>query len=162
MKTNHSALLVLFLSTSVVQAQESIKPPHPISSFGIATKVMSKLVTYSHYKIIGSCVWVVGKLPPKLVPVPVVEQFLPDLIVTVANRPETNPWIEANALFENQASQALYQHTYKMATDSELGFGDDAGQTNSIHINDERTRIVDVIVSPAGLYFPNYLPITIH
>lgn len=136
---------------------ESIEPPHPISSFGIATKVLSKLFTNSHYKVIGSCTWAVGKLPPKLVVVPAVEQFLPDLIVTVANRPETNAWIEAKALYENPASQAIYQKTYLLATGSALGFGEGTNQLSRLHINDERTRVVDVIGSPAGLYRLPYL-----
>ncbi|HFL2715782.1 TPA: TIGR03756 family integrating conjugative element protein [Legionella pneumophila] len=138
-------------------SSESIEPPNPISSFGIATKVLSKLFSNSHYKIIGSCTWAVGGLPPKLVAVPAVEQFIPDLIITVANRPETNPWIEAKALYENKASQALYQKTYELATGSEFGFGDDAGQTGDMHIDSERTRVVDVIGSPAGVYRFPYL-----
>lgn len=157
MRTNYLVLTALLINATTLVAEESIKPPHPISSVTIATKVIGKLFTNSHYKVIGSCTWAVGKFPPKLVPVPAVEQFIPDLIVTVANRPETNPWIEANALFENPASQALYQQTYKLATGSELGFGNDAGQINSMHIDDERTRIVDVIGSPAGLYRFPYL-----
>jgi len=156
MRINYFAVATLFFS-SILYAEESIKPPNPISSFGIATKVIGKVFSNSHYKVIGSCTWAVGKLPPKLVPVPAVEQFIPDLIVTVANRPETNPWIEAKALFENPASQALYQQTYKLATGSALGFGNDAGQINAMHIDDERTRIVDVIGSPAGLYRFPYL-----
>jgi integrating conjugative element protein (TIGR03756 family) len=155
MRISHSTLLALLLGSSVLHSQESIKPPNPISTFGIATKVLSKLFSNSHYRIIGSCTWAVGSFPPKLVAVPAVEQFLPDLIVTVANHPETNPWIEAKALYENPASQALYQKAYKLATGSELGFGNDTGQINDQHIDDERTRVVDVIGSPAGLYrFP--------
>lgn len=157
MRINYLALVALSLGTTTLFAQESIEPPNPISSFGIATKVISKIFKNSRYKVIGSCTWAVGKFPPKLVPVPAVEQFIPDLIVTVANRPETNPWIEANALFENPASQALYQQTYKLATGSTLGFGNNAGQVNSMHINDNRTRVVDVIGSPAGLYRFPYL-----
>lgn len=156
MKINYFALLIVFINTTV-QAQESIKPPKPINSFEIATRVISKVFKNSHYKVIGSCTWSVGKFPPKLIPVAAVEQFLPDLIITVANRPETNPWIEANSLFENPTSQALYQQTYKLATGSELGFGNDTGQINSMHIDDERTRVVDVIGSPAGLYRFPYL-----
>lgn len=154
MRINYFTLATLFFS-STLHAEESIKPPNPISSLGIATKVIGKIFTNSHYKVIGSCTWAVGKYPPKLVPVPAVEQFIPDLIITVANRPETNPWIEANALFENPASQSLYQQTYKLATGSELGFGNYSGQTIPLHVNDNRTRLVDVIGSPAGLYrFP--------
>ncbi|MGQ3887851.1 TIGR03756 family integrating conjugative element protein [Legionella sp. CNM-1927-20] len=142
---------------AALQAKESIKPPHPINTFTIATRVLSKTLQNSHYKIIGSCTWAVGKFPPKIIASPAVEQFLPDLIVTVANQPETNPWVEAKALYENPASQALYQRTYKLATGSDLGFGDDANQITSMHINDERTRVVDVIGSPAGLYRLPYL-----
>ena len=149
--------VLTFMACSALHAQESLKPPKPISSFNIATKVIGKIFTNSHYKIIGSCTWSVGTMPPKLVVKPAIEQFLPDLIVTVDNTPNTNPWIEANALFENPASQALYKKTYKLATGSDLGFGDDAGQSTSMHINDERTRVVDVIGSPAGLYRFPYL-----
>lgn len=123
----------------------------------IATRVLSKTLENSHYKIIGSCTWAIGKPPPKLIAVPAVEQFVPDLIVTVSNRPETNPWIEVKALYENPVSQALYQQAYKLATGSTLGFGDDANQITNMHINDERTRVVNVIGSPAGLYRLPYL-----
>lgn len=153
MRNNLFIVLTLFVGS--LQAEESIKPINPISSFGIATRVIGKIFTNSHYKVIGSCTWAVGKFPPKLVPIPAVEQFIPDLIVTVANRPETNPWIEANTLFENPATQELYQQTFKLATGSRLGFGNDANQINSMHTDDEQTRVVDVIGSPAGLYrFP--------
>ncbi|MGQ3892033.1 TIGR03756 family integrating conjugative element protein [Legionella sp. CNM-4043-24] len=146
------SLVSLLLLTSTTYAAESLNPPNPISSFGIATRVIEKTFRNSHYKIIGSCTWAVGKFPPELVPVPAVEQFIPDLIVTVSNRPDTNPWIEASSLYENAAARAVYQKTYKLATGSDLGFGEDSGQINSMHMDDERTRVVDVIGSPAGLY----------
>lgn len=157
MRINLAGFLVLFIGSTALHAYESIQPPNPISSFTIATRVLSKLFTNSHYKVIGSCTWASGNIPPKLIPVPAVEQYLPDLIVTVANRPETNPWIEAKTLFENPASQALYQQSYQLATGSALGFGNDAGQINSMHMNDEQTRVVNVIGSPAGLYSFPYL-----
>jgi integrating conjugative element protein (TIGR03756 family) len=144
--------MINLLASSSPQAQESIKPLNPITSIGIAINVLSKLFTNSHYKIIGSCTWAEKTFPPKLMIVPAIEQFLPDLIVTVANKPNTNPWVEANLLFENKASQAIYQQTYKLAMGSALGFGEGAGQINSMHSNDDRTRVVDVIGSPAGFY----------
>lgn len=143
------------LFVSITCAAERIDPPHPINTLTIATRVISKTLTNSHYKIIGSCTWAVGGLPPKLVTTLSIEQYLPDLIITVANAPETNPWIEAASLFENPAARAVYQKTFQLATGSALGFGDDSGQITSMHINDERTRVVDVIGSPAGFYrFP--------
>ena len=149
MKINY---LLMGLLSITATAGESIKPPHPISTFGIATRVISKTLTNSHYKIIGNCTWAVGHYPPTLVETPAIEQFLPDLIVTVANSPDTNPWIEAGALFENKANTALYQSTYRLATGYSLGFGDDSGQSSIMHLNDERTRVVNVIGSPAGFY----------
>lgn len=143
--------------TNLSFALESTSPPHPTNTFTIATRVLEKLFHNSHYKIIGSCTWAVGRFPPKLVVTPSVEQFLPDLIVTVSNKPEENPWLEARTLYENAASRTLYQRAYKAATGSELGFGNDSGQTTNLHINDERTRIVDVIGSPAGFYRFPYL-----
>ena len=154
-KLTLTALTASLIYSATVQSSESIKPPNPISSFTIATRVLGKLFTNSHYKIIGSCTWVVGSFPPKLVPIIAVEQYLPDLIVTVSNAPETNAWIEANAIFENSASRTIYQKTYQLATGFNLGFGDGSGQVDSLHMDEERTRVVDVIGSPAGFYhFP--------
>ena len=156
MKIKLIVLMTSIACSTALKAEESIKPPHPISSFTIAIRVLGKTFTNSHYRIIGSCTWAEGKFPPKLVPVPAVEQYLPDLIVTVSNTPDTNPWIEAKAIFENKVSQSLYQKTYKLATGFDLGFGDDSGQLSDMHINEERTRVVDVIGSPAGFYrFPS-------
>lgn len=143
--------------TNILYAKESTSPPSPVNTFTIAARVLQKIFHNSHYKVIGSCTWSVGYLPPKLVVTPAVEQFLPDLVITISNKPEENPWIEARTLYENSASRALYQKAYKAATGFELGFGNDSGQTTELHINDERTRIVDVIGSPAGFYRLPYL-----
>ena len=147
----------MMTSATTLFAAESIEAPNPISTIGIAAKVFSKLLTNTHYKPIGFCTWAI-ELPKGTVVVPAVEQFLPDLVVTVANRPETTAWIEAKALYENPATQAVHQKTYKLATGSEFDFGDDAGQINSMHSNDERTRVVNVIGSPAAFY--SVVPLT--
>ncbi|HAT8742764.1 TPA: TIGR03756 family integrating conjugative element protein [Legionella pneumophila] len=143
--------------TNLSYALESTNPPNPANSFTIAARVLEKIFHNSHYKVIGSCTWAVGHLPPKLVITPAVEQFMPDLIITVSNKPEENPWLEARAIYESSASRTVYQQAYKAATGSELGFGNDSGQTTDQHMNDDRTRIVDVIGSPAGLYRIPYL-----
>lgn len=138
-------------------ATESTKPPHPVNSFMIANRILKKLISNSHYKIIGSCTWAEGQFPPQLAITPAVEQFLPDLVITVANKPEENPWLEARVLYENSASRSVYQKTYKAATGFNLGFGNDGGQTTSLHGNDERTRVVNIIGSPAVFYRFPYL-----
>jgi integrating conjugative element protein (TIGR03756 family) len=156
--TQKLTFAALILTASCLHAEhESTEPPRTINTIQMSVSVLSKILSNSHYKVIGACTWAVGKLPPRLEPSPSVEQFLPDLIVTVSNKPEENPWFEARTLFENATARSLYQKTYSMGTGFPLGFGDDAGQTTSMHINDERTRVVDVIGSPAVFYQIPYL-----
>jgi integrating conjugative element protein (TIGR03756 family) len=138
--------------TNLSFALESTKPPHPLNTFTLASRVLQKLFSNSHYKVIGSCTWATGHFPPKIDVTPAVEQFLPDLIITVSHKPEENPWLEARFIYENKAARTLYQQAYKIATGFELGFGNDSGQTTNFHINDERTKIVDVIGSPLVFY----------
>jgi hypothetical protein len=141
--------------TNISCAMESTKPPHPINTFSMAGKILSKLFTNSHYRLIGSCAWLHGDWFPKISITASVEQFLPDLIITVSNKPEENPWLEARYLYENSTSRALYQKAYFAATGMSLGFGSGSAQITNQHINDERTRVVNVIGSPAGIYrFP--------
>lgn len=138
-------------------AEESTKPPKPITTLRLSARVLQKLFKNSHYKVIGSCAWLERKLPPKIVPTPAIEQYLPDLIITVSNKPEENPWLEARALYENAANRSLYQKAYKTAMGLDLGFGNGSSQTTLMHGNDEKTRVVDVIGSPAGFYRFPYL-----
>ena len=151
------AVILMCLICHLTLNAESTEPPHPINSLQMSLRVIDKILSNSHYKVIGVCSWLDGKVVPKIITTPSVEQYLPDLIVTVSNKPEENPWVEAGLLFENHTSRKLYQKTYTLATGFPLGFGDDAGQVTSMHINDERTRVVDVIGSPAGFYQIPYL-----
>lgn len=146
-------ILCFLLNTSSLHA-ESTKPPHRINTLQMSTRVLSKVFSNSHYKIIGECTWISG---PKPIITPAIEQFLPDLIVTVSNKPEENPWIEASLTFENKVNRKLYQKAYQFATGFPLGFGDAAGQITAMHLNDERTRVVNVIGSPTAFYQIPYL-----
>lgn len=145
-----------FLSTSFAEV-ESLEPPNPVTSWTLALRVVEKTLENSHYRLIGYCTWAVHSFPPKLVEVPAVEQFLPDLVVIVSNQPDTNPWIEAKYLYENKSLQEIYQQSYQLATGARFGFGEDAGQITGLHMNDERTRVVDVIGSPGSFYYMPYL-----
>lgn len=148
-----SVLLMMGIVLSYLShAMESTKPIKPITTAGIALRVLKKLTTNSHVKVIGGCVWMTKKFPPILEPGPALSQFLPDLIITVSNNPGENPWVEANGLYENKATQSIYQKAFEAAMHIPLGFGDGSGQLVSQHINDERTRVVSVIGSPGNVY----------
>ena len=134
------------------------KPPKPITTAGIAVRVLEKAPKNLHYKVIGNCVWVTKSMPPKMMDTLAVEHFLPDLVVTVSNRPHENPWIEARALIDNKPMLSLHQKIYKKAVGLPMDFGEGSSQISAMHLNDERTRIVHVIGSPGDLYrFPGAL-----
>lgn len=137
---------------SCTSAMADTAPPKTITSFGIAERVLEKTFKNTHYKVIGSCTWTVDTFPPKVITTPALEQFLPDFVVTVSNRPGENPWLEARTLFDNPTAQKLYQKAYEKSTGFLLDFGEGSNQTNSMHMNDERSRLVNVIGSPPGLY----------
>lgn len=145
--------------TNTAFGMESTKPPNPANTLTIASRVLKQLFSNSHYKIIGSCAWRVNTMPPKVAITPAVEQFLPDLVITVSNNPKENPWLEARALYDNKASRAMYENAYKAATGFSLGFGNGSGQINPTHLNEDRTRIVAVIGSPGVFY---HLPFVSH
>lgn len=133
------------------------KPPKPITTAGIAVRVLEKAPKNLHYKIIGNCVWMTKTMPPKPMDTPAVEQFLPDLVVTVSNRPYENPWIEARAI-DNEISLGFLQKAYEKKIGLPMDFGAGSNQISELHLNDEHTRIVHVIGSPGDLYkFPGVL-----
>jgi integrating conjugative element protein (TIGR03756 family) len=133
-------------------ALESTKPPHPITTPQIAVKVLKQLTKNSHVRVIGTCFWLDNGVVPKVTPGPALSQFVPDLVVTVSNNPGENPWMEANALYENKGALELYQSAFKSVMQMPLGFGDGSGQLASQHINEDRTRVVSVIGSPGDVY----------
>ena len=131
---------------------ESLKPPHPLNSATLAERALEYTFKNSHYRVIGSCLWVTRGFPPKPEPGLAIEQFLPDLVVTVSNLPGHNPWSEVEILYENQAALKGYQAIFNAAMNLPFDVADGSSQQTSQHINEDRTRIVHVIGSPSNLY----------
>ncbi len=143
------------MSCNVALAGESLsetKPPKTMTTAGIALHVLEKTFRNSHYKVIGSCTWKTRGFPPKVMITPAIEQFLPDFVVTVSNRPHENPWLEANALFDNKVFNKVHQKAYQKVMGLPFDVGEASTQVTSMHLNDERSKIVYVIGSPPGLY----------
>ena len=143
-------ILFIFMVINVTYA-EDVRPPNPINTLTITTRVLEKTLHNSHYRIIGACLWT-KQFPPRVETGPAIEQYLPDLIVTVSNQPGANPWHEANLLYENKLAIQGYQATYSQAVGLPFDVADSSNQLTPQHLNEERTRIVSVIGSPAGLY----------
>ncbi len=132
---------------------ESTKPPKPLTTIQIGLHITSKMLTYSHIKLKGVCVWF---SKGKIITSPAISQFVPDLLVTVSNRPGENPWREAGALVENKAAIAGYQRIYQTALGFPLGFGNDSLLANPSHLNEGHTRVVSVFGAPTNyLHLPS-------
>ncbi len=144
--------------SGAIQAAESVTPPNPINSVTLAARVLEKTWGNTHYKVIGACQWVKG-FPPSIQTTPAIEQYLPDLVVTVSNRPGKNPWSEVGIAYENPVAMDGYQTIFSSLTGMPFDVADGSSQMSAQHLNEERTRIVHVIGSPAGIY---RLPLVTH
>ncbi len=143
-------MMFIFMVISVTHA-EDVKPPNPINTLVLTARVLEKTIHNSHYRIIGTCTWL-KKFPPNLEEGPAIEQYLPDLIVTVSNEPGANPWQEVNLLYENQLALKGYQTAFSESLGLPFDVADSSSQLTPQHLNEERRRVVSVIGSPAGLY----------
>lgn len=143
--------MMISLSLSTTSWAEDVKPPHPINTATLTARVLKKTIHNTHYRIIGACLWI-KKSPPGIETGPAIEQYLPDLIITVSNQPGANPWHEAGILYENHLAIKGYQTAFTAIMGMPFDVGDVSGQMNPQHLNEERTRVVNVIGSPAGLY----------
>ena len=138
------------LSVSTVWA-EDVRPPNPINTAVLIERVLEKTFQNTHYRPIGACLWA-KKFPPGVETAAAIEQYLPDLVVTVSNRAGSNPWQEVGLAYENEAALKGYQSAFQAVTGMLFDIADGSSQTNPQHINEQRTRIVSVIGSPASLY----------
>lgn len=146
--------MLIFMAINTAQA-EDVKPPHPINTVTLTARVLEKTLHNTHYRIIGACLWA-KQLPPRIETGPAIEQYLPDLVVTVSNQPGANPWVEAGLMYEHPLAIKGYQAVFIQAIGMPFDVGDGSNQVNPQHINEERTRIVSVFGSPTSLYrLPN-------
>ncbi|MBX9804341.1 MAG: TIGR03756 family integrating conjugative element protein [Alphaproteobacteria bacterium] len=133
-------------------ALESTKPPHPLTTATLSARVLKKMPANSHYRVIGTCTWAKGGLPPKIEESPAVEQYLPDLVVTVSNNPGENPWVEAGIAYENKLALEGFERAFASLMGMPFDNGNGSGQQQVLHLNEERSPVVHVIGSPASFY----------
>ena len=138
------------MMTNVTLADE-LRPPNPINTVVLMARVLEKTFKNTHYHVIGACLWAKG-VPPHVTTGPAIEQYLPDLVVTVSNQLGANPWREAGILYENELAIRGYQAAFMKTMGMPFDVADSSGQLNPQHLNEEQTRIVNVIGSPASLY----------
>jgi integrating conjugative element protein (TIGR03756 family) len=155
-KIKKMAAILLLLSV-LTNVMATTKSPGSISTFSIAWKSARHTVDYSHFSVIGSCVWLDKDAlgVPSLSFTLELDEYLPDMIVTSFNEAGDDPW-DAARISLDKASYATGNIASKSMTGYSLGNGqtsedNDGGQKANSLI----TKYVDVIGNPDPLkYFP--------
>jgi integrating conjugative element protein (TIGR03756 family) len=138
---------LLILITTMAQAENM-----NVNSASIIKATISALPNCLHYQLsMHFCVWMneFGEVNTT----PIVNHYLPDLVVSVFNKPKDNPWLEINKILDS-IGQPIQQRIIKGVT------GIDAGSGNhSFQIQSEQNVIfkeADVIGNPALVIIPEH------
>lgn len=118
-----------------------------INSLTVSADEVAHEFDYTHYRIIGICEWLHYTPLPKTQTTLEVDEYKPDLIVTVYNQLGDDPWIEANTLIDSVANN-VGSSLIKQVTGFGLDEGNNSNQPVGMHYDDLRSKIVDVIGTP--------------
>lgn len=148
---------MLLLFSVLTSAMASTKPPGTISTLGIALDGSRHVFDYSHFGVIGTCVWLDhGPYDiPYLAFTLELDEFLPDMVVTSFNEAADDPWDIAR-IFLDKVSYKMGNFASKTITGYSLGNGQ-TSEDNDRHqqANSLITKYVDVVGNPDPLkYFP--------
>ena len=149
--------LGVLLLAAFTSASATTKPPGTISTLGIAWDSSRHVFDYSHFGVIGTCVWLDhGAFGiPYLAFTLELDEYLPDMVVTSFNEEGDDPW-DAARITLDKASYTAGNIASKSITGYSLGNGK-ASEDNDSHeqANSLITKYVDVVGNPDPLkYFP--------
>ena len=108
-----SAVCLVIITSAVYAGQ--------ITSVDIVAKTVEAVPNCMHYKVEGACFWVnhwgiVSSTP-------YVDQYLPDVVVSVFNKPGENPWIEMNDTIDQAGKVAESKIVETVSNGDSAGFG---------------------------------------
>ncbi len=155
--------LVSVLVLGSGQALANDAPPGTINSVSLSLTVGKHVMDYLHWRPIGICVWTHHSIYRPITITTELDEYLPDLVVTVFNESGDDPWTVARLTLDPVAQttgSAAVQH----ATGDNLTDGRQS-TTPSEQSNDSLvTKSVDVVGSPLSLLqlpFLNLRPDTV-
>lgn len=143
--------LVVALSFNMLCAFGDDSPPSSINSVKMATTIAKHYAEYMRWHPIGMCVWMHWSMfGPYYTYTLELDEYLPDLVVTVFNENGDDPWTETKVSFD-KLSQALGNTTIRAVTGDELTDGHNTSTRGEMNNNSVITKSVDVIGSPMSL-----------
>ena len=119
-----------------------------INSATITADTLEALPSCVHYEVRGLCYWANYN---SVNTTPYIEQYLPDVVVTVFNKPGDNPWLEINDTLD-QAGQVAESQIVSSLTDLKTGYGQHSFA--DIHEQNIFFKEADVIGNPALAVLP--------
>lgn len=158
MLNNIARLLLIILMLGVIaNADATTAPPDTINTLEIAGDTAGHVFDYSHFKVIGTCVWIDHNAFGMPYPAFTLEldEYLPDLIVTSFNEEGDDPWTAARLTLDKgsyKTGNKMAQSTtgYSLGNGKTIESNDGAQKANSLI-----TKYVDVVGNPYALkYFP--------
>lgn len=152
--TKKSKILILVVVGVYVLLPINVNSAENISTIEVTASTIKAIPSCLHYKIIGICFWLVCKgTDCHVETTPKVDHYLPDAVVSVFRRNDSNPWDYANKLVDPVAYQ-----TGKLQVRSTMKF--DLGNGNQSESNsteqNNHFKEVDIIGNPAIVLFTSH------
>jgi len=124
-----------------------------LNTFKITETSMTGLSNCLHYTVKGLCFWYKCNLSGCGVkPTLRLEHYLPDVVITVADRYQNNPWDFANTVIDPLAEKGGQVQIQNISGIS-MGYGSEGSR--GVTDIDNRYKEVDIIGNPGILFFSN-------
>ncbi len=145
-------LLALLLSSSAYAFSNSSHHDKAgsITSAQISADSIAAAAQCSHYRVVGACFW--ANQAGQVSSTPYIEEYLPDMVVTVFNKPGDDPWFEINDTLD-QAGKIAESNLVPLASGGfQAGFGQHSFSDE--HEQNVFFKEADVIGNPGVSLFP--------
>lgn len=158
---------LFFSQEALAFTNDGPEPPHTMNGTQISITVGKDILDYINYRVIGSCLWLYCDFPLcKVTPTLELDEYLPDLIVSVYNGRGNDPFYEMSKVpvppLMKSADDLGYESGNlafnKVAnTDIPIGNGNSNTLMSKGHYDAMRTKSVDVIGSPLAWFHIPFL-----
>ncbi len=138
LSSNRKKLLALFLSLLICKASFA-----DINSVTITADTLKAMPHCLHYRIEGVCYW---KDTYGINTTMYVEHYLPDVVITIFNKPGENPWSEMNVSLD-KAGAVAQTKIVSLLSDFDVGSGQHS--ISDIHEQNIFFKEADIIGNPA-------------
>ena len=135
-----TAALFFYLANLAGQANADT-----ITSADITAKTIAAIPSCMHYKLEGACFWVDNW--GVVSETPYVDQYLPDVVVSVFNKPGENPWFEMNNTIDQAGKVAEAQIVETASGGDNVGYGQHS--MADVHEQSVYFKEAEVIGNPA-------------